>query len=91
MHVLEYLWSAAWCFHGSGDPAAEDWVAVQALAVLADGARRVADAIEARGDADGLAADQRHGADACARYLRGKSEFLRYDQALKAGWPIASG
>jgi hypothetical protein len=35
VHVLEYLWAAAWCFHTAGDPAAEDWVAVQALAVLA--------------------------------------------------------
>lgn len=24
VHVLEYLWSAAWSFHDSGDPAAED-------------------------------------------------------------------
>jgi hypothetical protein len=35
VHVLEYLWAAAWYFHARDDPAAEDWVAVQALAVLA--------------------------------------------------------
>jgi hypothetical protein len=35
VHVLERLWAAAWCFHARDDPAAEDWVAVQALAVLA--------------------------------------------------------
>jgi hypothetical protein len=35
VHVLEYLWAAAWRFHARDDPAAEDWVAVQALAVLA--------------------------------------------------------
>jgi hypothetical protein len=35
IHVLEYLWGAAWSFHDAGDPAAEDWVAVKALAVLA--------------------------------------------------------
>jgi hypothetical protein len=35
VHVLEYLWAAAWCFHARDDPAAEGWVAVQALAVLA--------------------------------------------------------
>jgi hypothetical protein len=31
------------------------------------------------------------GADTCARYLAGKHEYLRYDQALAAGWPIATG
>jgi hypothetical protein len=35
IHVLEYLWKAAWSLHPAADPAAEDWVAVQALAVLA--------------------------------------------------------
>ena len=35
IHVLEYLWAAAWSFHAAGDRAAEDWVAVKALAVLA--------------------------------------------------------
>lgn len=34
---------------------------------------------------------QRHGADACVRYLTGKESFLRYDHALAAGWPIATG
>src|SRR5262249_42673615 len=31
IHVLEYIWKAAWCLHAAGDPAAEDWVAVKAL------------------------------------------------------------
>ena len=26
IHVLEYLWKAAWCFYPEGDPAAETWV-----------------------------------------------------------------
>jgi hypothetical protein len=30
-------------------------------------------------------------ADTCVRYLTSKQEFLRYDQALAAGWPIATG
>ena len=33
IHVLEYIWKAAWCLHPAGDAAAEDWVAVKALAV----------------------------------------------------------
>jgi hypothetical protein len=26
IHVLEYLWKAAWCFFTEGDPAARDWL-----------------------------------------------------------------
>ena len=34
IHVLEYLWKAAWCFHPPRDPAMEDWVTAQALDIL---------------------------------------------------------
>jgi hypothetical protein len=91
IHVLEYIWKAAWSLHPAADPAAEDWVAVKALAILAGDSARVATDITAEADAAGLTASQRHGADACVRYLTSKQEFLRYDQALAAGWPIATG
>ena len=42
IHVLEYLWKAAWSFHHEGDPAAEEWVRDKALAVLEGKATRVA-------------------------------------------------
>ena len=91
IHVLEYLWKAAWALHPAGDPAAEDWVAVKALAVLAGGSGRAAAAITAEAGAAGLTASQRASADTCARYLSSKQQLLRYDQALQAGWPIATG
>jgi len=84
-------YKAAWSLHTAGDPAAEDWVAVKALAVLAGDSARVAADIAAEADAAGLTAGQRNGADTCVRYLTSKDEFLRYDQALAAGWPIATG
>jgi hypothetical protein len=91
IHVLEYIWKAGWSLHAAGDPAAEDWVAVKALAVLAGDSARAAAEITAEADAAGLTASQRNGADTCVRYLTSKQEFLRYDQALAAGWPIATG
>ncbi|HXZ71069.1 MAG TPA: hypothetical protein VEH31_09415 [Streptosporangiaceae bacterium] len=66
-------------------------MAVKALAVLAGNSGQVAAAITAEAEAAGLTAGQRHGADTCVRYLTSKQEFLRYDQALAAGWPIATG
>lgn len=91
IHVLEYLWGAAWSFHGAGDPAAEDWVAAKALAVLAGDSTRAAQEITAEADAAGLEGSRRTGADACVRYLGNKHDFLHYDQALASGWPIATG
>src|SRR5712691_10123861 len=91
IHVLEYIWKAAWSLHAAGDPAAEDWVAVKALAVLTGNSAQVAAGITAEAEAAGLTASQRHGADTCVHYLTSKHEFLHYDQALAAGWPIATG
>ena len=50
IHVLEYIWKAAWSLHDAGDPAAEDWVAVKALAVLAGDSARAAEEITAEAD-----------------------------------------
>ena len=91
MHVLEYLWAAAWCFHARDDPAAEDWVAVQALAVLAGRARQVTESLTAQAAQHGLAGSQRTGVEACVRYLANNEKYLRYDKALASGWPIATG
>jgi hypothetical protein len=91
VHVLEYLWAAAWCFHARDDPAAEDWVAVQALAVLAGRARQVTSSLTAQADQHGLTESQQAGVDTCARYLDNNKEYLRYDEALASGWPIATG
>jgi hypothetical protein len=54
IHVLEYIWKAAWSLHDAGDPAAEDWVAARALAVLAGGSARAAQEITAEAGAAGL-------------------------------------
>jgi hypothetical protein len=82
--VLDYIWKAAWCLHAAGDPAAEDWVAVKALAVMAGDSDRAAAEVTAQADAAGLTGTQRAGADACVRYLTSKHDYLRYDQALAA-------
>ena len=48
IHVMEYIWSAAWCFFAEGDQAAEDWVRDKTLAVLEGNARDVAAGIRRR-------------------------------------------
>jgi hypothetical protein len=91
IHVLEYIWKAAWSLHDAGDPAAEDWVAVKALAVLAGDSARASEEITAEASDASLPASRRTGADSCVRYLNARHEYLRYAQALAEGWPIATG
>ncbi len=91
VHVLEYLWRAAWSFYPEGDPGAEAWVHEKASAVLAGGATRVAAAIRRKATYHGLDKSQRANADACAGYLTAKAPYLGYPEALSRGWPIATG
>lgn len=91
VHVLEYLWGAAWCFFPEGHPDAETWVRERALAILEGRARQVAAGIRRRASAARLPAAQRRKADACATYLVNKAGYLDYPRALAAGWPIATG
>lgn len=91
IHVLEYIWKAAWCFHASGDPAAEQWVAAHAVKILAGHSQDVAAILERQATEAGLSSGQRKGVDACIGYLTAKQEWLGYDVALNQGWPIATG
>jgi hypothetical protein len=91
IHVLEYVWKAAWSFHKEGDPAAEAWVQDKARAILDGKATRVAGAIRRQATKAGLDHAQRAGADLCAGYLTKKAPYLDYPTALANGWPIATG
>ena len=91
IHVIEYLWAAAWCFYPEADPAAETWVRDKTLAVLEGRARDVAAGIRRRASTLGLPAARRIKADTAATYLTNKADYLDYPTALAAGWPIATG
>ncbi|MGH8903147.1 MAG: ISKra4 family transposase, partial [Egibacteraceae bacterium] len=91
VHVLEYLWKAAWSFFAEGDPAVERWVAGHAVRVLEGGSGVVAAAIRRKATTNKLPPDKRKGADACADYLVSRGPYLSYAHALSSGWPIAAG
>ncbi len=91
IHVLEYLWKAAWSFFDKGEPAAEEWVAAQARRILHGKARQVAAGIRRRATSYGYSRAERGGADECARYLENKQHYLDYATALRKGWPVATG
>jgi hypothetical protein len=91
IHVLEYVWKAAWCFHPEGDPAAEQWVRTQARQILAGRAGIVAAAIRRKATYHGLDPGGRRNADTAAAYLLAHKPYLDYPTALTKGWPIATG
>lgn len=91
IHVLEYLWTAAWSFFRTGDPTAETWVRHHALRVLQGQATTVAGLIRRTATLAGLDTAQRKGIDTCVGYLLSKARYLDYPTALAAGWPIATG
>jgi hypothetical protein len=91
VHVLEYLWGAAWCFFDEGDPAAETWVHEKALAVLEGKAGIVAASIRRKATLLQLPQEKRVKADRAADYLLNKRPYLDYPTALHNGWPIATG
>jgi hypothetical protein len=91
IHVIEYIWKAAWCFHPEGDPGAEQWVRAQARQVLAGRAGIVAAAIRRKATYHGLDPGKRKPADTAAAYLLAKKAYLDYPTALARGWPIATG
>lgn len=91
IHVMEYLWGAAWCFFAEGDRSAEDWVRDKTLFVLEGNARDVAAGVRRRATTARLTKEKRKKADACAAYLTNKAPYLDYPTALATGWPIATG
>jgi hypothetical protein len=91
IHVLEYLWKAAWCLYQDADPAAEPWVATHAVRILAGDVDDVITALGQQATDAGLTAAGRNGVDSCIGYLTAKRELLGYDTALARGWPIATG
>ena len=91
IHVLEYVWKAAWSLHREGDPTTELWVRRHAQQILAGNATKVAGQIRRAATNADLDPPARAGADTCAAYLTNKHAYLDYPTALQKGWPIATG
>ena len=89
IHVIEYLWDAAWCWFPEASPQAGPWVRDRAAAILDGRAADVAAALHAA--AAVLPPARRKTAEKTARYLHAKAPWLDYPTALANGWPISTG
>lgn len=91
IHVLEYVWKAAFCFFSPGSEEAETWVQERALRILQGKASDVAAGIRRSATLQKLDKKVRENADKCADYLLNNRQYLLYDEYLDQGYPIASG
>ncbi len=89
IHVLEYLWKAAWCFFDKGDEAVEEWIAEKTVNILNGHCSQVAKGL--RISATKRKITDRTNIDKCADYLLNNKARLQYGIALESGFPIASG
>lgn len=92
IHVLEYLWGAAHAIFGEGKPETEAWV-TKRLVYLLDGVdpHTVAAGIRRSATKHGVSKSERKQVEDCARYLCKYADYLRYDEYIAAGYPIATG
>jgi len=91
IHVLEYVWKAAYCFHDAGSEEAEQWVRERALRILQGKASDVAAGMRRSATLREMGANERIGVDKCADYLIDYPGMLHYNEFLAAGLPIATG
>jgi len=91
VHVLEYLWKAAYALHPEAAEERESWVMDRATAVLEGRAQDVAVGLRRAATRKQLSQGERKPVDKAADYIDNNQERLQYDRALAHGLPIATG
>jgi len=91
VHVLEYLWKAAYALHPEEAEEREGWVMDRASALLQGRAMDVAVGLRRAATRKQLSQSERKPVDKAADYIDNNRERLQYDRALAHGLPIATG
>ena len=91
IHVAQYVWGAALAFFPDDRTHQDRWVRTHLLEILRGKASAVAGGLRRSATRRAMAPADRQPVDDCADYLLNNAPYLRYDQALAEGLPIASG
>jgi hypothetical protein len=91
VHVIEYLWKAGRVFHPEASEELESWVRIRLLEILRGKAGYVAGGMRRGATLRDLASEAREPVDDCADYLLTYGPYLKYNDYLSQGFPIATG
>ena len=91
MHVMEKLWKAAYVFHAEGSLEADLWVLERTLRILSGEVGQVVKGLRQSVTKRRLSDAPQKTLLAVAAYFSKNRSYMRYDQYLSNGWPIASG
>jgi len=91
LHAVEYVWNAAYLFHPEGSDAATAFVRDRVLRILRGEVGYVIGGLRQMATKRGLPAKKRKKLTQICNYLDRNRQRMRYDEYLRAGYPIASG
>jgi hypothetical protein len=90
-HVTEYLWELAYCFHRAESDEAEAFVDTYLRKLLEGKVNRVIGGIRQMATKRALPPSKWDKVEDCLTYFAARSDYMKYDEYLAAGYPIGSG
>jgi hypothetical protein len=90
-HVMERLWSAAYCFHPEGSAEAKGFVTERLERLLKGEVGYVMGGLKQMGTKHKLSAAKRKQLERVITYLENHRSNMKYDEYLSQGYPIGSG
>ncbi len=90
-HVMERLWTAAYCFHKEGSDEAKRFVEDRLRGLLEGRVGHVIGGLRQRMTKHGLTGSRRKTLEAAITYLENNRGHMQYDEYIAAGYPIGSG
>lgn len=91
IHVIEYLWKAAHIFHREGDICVELFVQKHLQRILEGKAGQTVGAIGRSATRLGFEGDKRAVVDNVIAYIKNNKKYMRYNEYMRVGLPIATG
>jgi hypothetical protein len=90
-HVTEYLYDLAYCFYRDGSDEAVAFVETYLRKLLEGKVNRVIGGIRQMATKRDLSQSKWDKVEDCLSYFAVRSEYMKYDEYLAAGYPIGSG
>jgi len=90
-HAMEYLWKAAYCFHGEGSAEAKDFVGNRLIRMLEGKIGYVIGGLKQMATKQGLSQYKKKELAKAIQYFHNNRSRMKYNEYLKQGYPIGSG